>query len=406
MKTKLNKFPDELQYQIVQEYLTTEITYDELKKKYNFGGNDNIRLWMIKFGISKQEVEQIKQDRVMTSESSKSPKELELEHKIRLLEDELNKEKLKTAALTTLIDIAERDLKIDIKKKAWCQAINSLRANYPRFSLGDICELFGKSRQAYYQREKYNYKEQLKDEILLQMVMKERKLMPKIGARKLLVRLEPRIPEDLLPGRDKFFDFLRDHRLLVGKKRRRVRTTYSNHWMHKYPNLINDFTATHINQLWVSDITYIVTAQGFLYLNLISDAYSREIIGWSVGETLEAIYTVSALEMALRRLPRHGGELIHHSDRGVQYCCSDYVKKLSKHNVSISMTENGDPRENAIAERINGILKDEWLNMMLLMSLEDAKKQLKRIIMIYNCHRPHSSLGMKTPREAACLILK
>ncbi|MDD2244852.1 MAG: transposase [Dysgonamonadaceae bacterium] len=117
MKTKLNKFPDELQYQIVQEYLTTEITYNELKKKYNFGGNDNIRLWMIKFGISKQEVEQIKQDRVMTSESSKSPKELELEHKIRLLEDELNKEKLKTAALTTLIDIAERDLKIDIKKK-------------------------------------------------------------------------------------------------------------------------------------------------------------------------------------------------------------------------------------------------------------------------------------------------
>ena len=233
------------------------------------------------------------------------------------------------------------------------------------------------------------------------MVLKERKLMPKIGARKLLVRLEPRLPEDLLPGRDKFFDFLREHQLLVGKKRRRVRTTYSNHWMHKYPNLINDFTATHINQLWVSDITYIATAQGFLYLNLISDAYSREIIGWCVGETLEAMYTVSALEMALKRLPSKAEGLIHHSDRGVQYCCSDYVKKLSKHNVSISMTENGDPRENAIAERINGILKDEWLNMMLLMSLEDVKRQLKRIIMIYNCHRPHASLDMRTPREAA-----
>lgn len=233
------------------------------------------------------------------------------------------------------------------------------------------------------------------------MVLKERELMPKIGARKLLVRLEPRLPKDLLPGRDKFFDFLREYQLLVGKKRRRVRTTYSNHWMHKYPNLINDFTATRINQLWVSDITYIATAQGFLYLNLISDAYSREIIGWSVGETLEAMYTVSALEMALKRLPRHTEGLIHHSDRGVQYCCSDYVKKLSRHNVSISMTENGDPRENAIAERINGILKDEWLNMMQLMSLEDAKRQLKRIIMTYNCYRPHSSLGMKTPREAA-----
>ena len=261
--------------------------------------------------------------------------------------------------------------------------------------------MFGRSRQAYYQREKYNYKEQLKEEILLQMVLKERKLMPKLGARKLLVRLEPHIPADLLPGRDKFFDFLREHQLLVGKKRKRVRTTFSNHWMHKYPNLINDFTTTHINQLWVSDITYIATAQGFLYLNLISDAYSREIIGWTIGETLEAMYTVSALEMALKRLPKQTGELIHHSDRGVQYCCSDYVKKLSKHNVRISMTENGDPRENAIAERVNGILKDEWLNMIQLMSLDDAKRQLKRIIMIYNCHRPHSSLDMKTPREAA-----
>ena len=233
------------------------------------------------------------------------------------------------------------------------------------------------------------------------MVLKERKSKPKLGARKILLILEPRLPKELLPGRDKFFDFMREHRLLVGKKRRRVKTTYSNHWMHKYPNLIKDFTADRINQLWVSDITYIVTAQGFMYLSLISDAYSREIIGWSIGDTLEAMYTVRALEMALKRLPSKTEELIHHSDRGVQYCCSDYVKRLSKHNVRISMTENGDPRENAIAERINGILKDEWLNAMNLMSLEDAKRQLKRIIKIYNCYRPHSSLGMKTPREAA-----
>ena len=117
MRTKFNKIPDDLQYQIVQEYLTTEITYDELKAKYNFGGNDNIRNWMTKFGISKQNVEQIKLDRVMSSTNSKNSRELELEHKIRLLEDELNKEKLKSALLSTLIDIAERDYEIDIKKK-------------------------------------------------------------------------------------------------------------------------------------------------------------------------------------------------------------------------------------------------------------------------------------------------
>lgn len=225
--------------------------------------------------------------------------------------------------------------------------------------------------------------------------------MPKLGARKLLVRLETCLPPDLLPGRDKFFDLLSRNNLLVGKKRKRIRTTYSSHWLHKYPNLIKDFTPIRVNQLWVSDITFIPTARGFLYLSLTTDAYSREIVGWKIGDTLAATYTVGALEMALKRLPKNTEGLIHHSDRGVQYCCSEYVKTLTKHNVLISMTENGDPRENAIAERINGIIKNEWLEKMRLMSLEDAKKQLKRIIMIYNCYRPHSSLGMKTPREAA-----
>ena len=158
-----------------------------------------------------------------------------------------------------------------------------------------------------------------------------------------------------------------------------------------------------INQLWVSDITYIETVEGFVYLSLVTDAYSREIIGWSVGATLEAIYSLKALDMALKRLPKQTQGLTHHSDRGVQYCCGEYVKKLNKHSISISMTENGDPRENAIAERVNGVLKDEWLNQIKLASLEEAIKQLKRIIMIYNCHRPHASLNMKTPREASQL---
>lgn len=155
-----------------------------------------------------------------------------------------------------------------------------------------LCDLFGKSRQAYYQRDKYNYKEEVKEEILLQLIEKERELMPKLGGRKLLGILAPRLPLELNFGRDKFFDFLRKHGLLVGKRRRRIRTTYSNHWLHKYPNLIRDFIPIKINQLWVSDITYIETAEGFVYLSLVTDAYSREIIGWSVGGTLEAIYSV------------------------------------------------------------------------------------------------------------------
>jgi transposase InsO family protein len=263
-----------------------------------------------------------------------------------------------------------------------------------------LCDLFGRSRQAYYQRSKYNYKEEVKEEILLQLVEKQRELMPKLGGRKLLELIHPRLPKELSIGRDSFFDFLRRHGLLVGKRRRRVKTTYSNHWLRKYPNLIKEFLPTKPNQLWVSDITYVETVSGFVYLNLVTDAYSRKIVGWAIGETLEAKYTIEALRMALKQLPKGTESLIHHSDRGVQYCCGDYVKILNKNHVQISMTESGDPRENAIAERVNGILKDEWLNQMKLKAIEDAIKELKRIVQIYNSCRPHASLDMKTPEYA------
>jgi putative transposase len=260
--------------------------------------------------------------------------------------------------------------------------------------------LFGKSRQAYHQRSNYNYKEVLKTEILLQLVEKERKLMPRLGGRKLLVRIQPRLSEELYLGRDAFFAFLREEGLLVRKRRYRIRTTYSNHWLHKYPYLIKDFIPEKAHQLWVSDITYIETREGFCFLSLVTDAYSRKIIGWELGTTLEAKHSVKALQMAINQLPKGTHKVIHHSDRGVQYCCNDYVKLLNKNHIQISMTENGDPRENAIAERINGILKDEWLNQIILKSKEDALRQIEQIIWVYNNDRPHSSLDMNTPEYA------
>lgn len=263
-----------------------------------------------------------------------------------------------------------------------------------------LCDLFGKSRQAYYQRSKYIYKEEVKTEILLQLVEKERKLMPRLGGRKLIKRIQPRLPEELYLGRDSFFDFLRENSLLIRKRRYRARTTYSNHWLHKYPNLIKEFTPEKAHQLWVSDITYIETMEGFGYLSLVTDAYSRKIIGWEVGASLEAKFTIRALQMALSQLPKGTGSIFHHSDRGVQYCCDEYVKLLTKNHFQISMTENGDPRENAIAERVNGILKDEWLNQMKLESRNEAMKQLEQIIRVYNQDRPHNSLNMETPEYA------
>lgn len=263
-----------------------------------------------------------------------------------------------------------------------------------------MCELFGRSRQAYYQRVKYNYKEEVRSEILLQLVEKERKLMPRIGGRKLLLRIQPRLPEELYLGRDLFFDFLKEKGLLVRKRRNRIRTTYSNHWLRKYPNLIKDYVPERAHQLWVSDITYIETAEGFGYLSLITDAYSRKIVGWELADNLESKHTVKALEMALNQLPKRVRNLYHHSDRGVQYCCDEYVKLLRKNDIQISMTENGDPRENAIAERVNGILKDEWLYQMKLKTRSEARDQLEQIIRIYNEERPHSSLDMITPNVA------
>ena len=263
-----------------------------------------------------------------------------------------------------------------------------------------MCGLFGRSRQAYYQRKNYNYKEVFKSEILRQVVEKERKLMPRLGGRKLLIKVKEILPNELQIGRDSFFRFLGDNNLLVRRKRYRAITTNSNHWYRKYPNLIKGFTPVRAHQLWVSDITYIVTEEGFVYLNLITDVFSRKIIGCSVGETLEAKYTVQALKMALKQLPKGLENVYHHSDRGIQYFCVEYIKILKKNRFRISMTESSDPRDNAIAERVNGILKGEWLDLYNFKSIKEAIKRIKVIIKIYNTRRPHMSISMLTPEEA------
>lgn len=265
--------------------------------------------------------------------------------------------------------------------------------------MSSLCELFGRSRQAYYQRKKYVYKEEVKTEILRQMVLSLRKKMPLLGGNKLLVKLRPELTGELSIGRDAFFSFLRDNQLLI-RQRRGIRTTYSDHWLHKYKNLIKDVVPNKTHQIWVSDITYIRTSEGFGFLSLITDLYSRKIIGWKLGSTLQAKHTLEALEMALAQVPKGVSGIIHHSDRGVQYCCDEYIKRLSANNIQISMTESGDPRENAVAERVNGILKMEWLKQMKLRTIEEAKQELSKIIWTYNNLRPHSSISMKTPEFA------
>ena len=260
--------------------------------------------------------------------------------------------------------------------------------------------MLGYSRQAYYQQKKQSEKESLQNDLLINKVLVIRSTQKRLGGRKLLDKLTPFMREHQINiGRDAFFDLLSERKLLVRRrKRNKPRTTFSDHWMRKHPNLIIGFYPTAPNQLWVSDITYIVVGDGFAYLSLITDAYSRKIVGFYLSVDLSAESCIKALKMAINNNPELG-RLIHHSDRGSQYCCSDYVKILNDNFIRISMTQNGDPKENAIAERVNGILKDELLEK----SYSDYKQAVRGIsiaISIYNHQRPHGSIDYLTPIEA------
>jgi putative transposase len=256
------------------------------------------------------------------------------------------------------------------------------------------------TRQAYYKNNKNQFEEQVSNDLIITMVKKIREKQKRIGARKLIEIISRQMSGEMPIGRDAFFNLLKHHGLLVRRRKTRIITTDSFHWLHKYPNLIRDFTPVKSNQLWVSDITYIRTEEKFAYLFLITDAYSRKIIGWHLAESMEAENALIALYMALSQLPANNKGLIHHSDRGLQYCSTKYVKCLDKHGIRISMTENSDPYENAIAERVNGILKTEWLYDMELKNFKEANAVIKDIIEIYNNERPHASIEMLTPTEA------
>jgi putative transposase len=263
-----------------------------------------------------------------------------------------------------------------------------------------LCTLSGHSRQAYYKKRRYKEKCQLQGGLIIDRVMDYRKVQPRVGTCKLLWLMGPFLKQhEISIGRDSMYDLLRFHSLLIGKKKRSTpKTTDSRHWMKKHPNLIQHLTPIRAGGVWVSDITYIELCVGHSYLSLVTDAYSRKIVGFHLSEHLTAAGPVAALEMAIGACGNTEG-LIHHSDRGSQYCCSDYVEILQKNNISISMTQSGDPRDNAIAERVNGILKNELLDAVYS-DAATAGVGVAKSVNIYNYVRPHSSLDMLTPAIA------
>jgi putative transposase len=267
-------------------------------------------------------------------------------------------------------------------------------------SLGRLCLLFGITRQSYYQHYWHVEETCFEHKLLLSEVLRIRKNHPRMGGRKLYDLLEPFMLEHQIKlGRDNLFDLLAANNLLVRRRKRRIHTTNSFHWLRKYPNLIRDFTPKASNELWVSDITYWKIETGHVYISLITDAYSHKIVGYQVAETLEAIESIKALQTAISSIEQPISHLIHHSDRGIQYCSSDYVKLLQDNGIEISMTENGDPLENAIAERINGIVKDEYLECYQVKDIIEARELLKQVVKLYNEERPHMSIGNMKPEQ-------
>jgi putative transposase len=276
-----------------------------------------------------------------------------------------------------------------------------MKQDYPHLSWGFLCRLFGKTRHAHYDHLWRSQYQSLKEEVILQLVTEIRKSMPRLGTRKLLYLLGPQLDSHgITAGRDYLFDLFDAHKLLIRQRRKKVFTTDSRHWMRKYNNLVQHLVIERPEQLWVSDMTYIRVMNQWGYLSLITDAFSRKIMGYCFRNDMLSIGCIEALQMALDKRSYGGQTLIHHSDRGSQYCCKDYVEVLVSHNIDISMTECGDPYENALAERMNGIIKGEFNLYTSSLNFEQTHQKVRDSIKVYNELRPHGSCNYLTPCRA------
>lgn len=261
-----------------------------------------------------------------------------------------------------------------------------------------VCAKVGMSRQNYYARRRLRKRREVDGELVVHLVKRERCLQPRLGARKLRVLLrDPLAQGGVRLGRDRFFEVLREHDLLLERRRsERPRTTHSHHSLPVFRNLVKGRQASCPNEVWVGDLTYLRTEEGFMFLSLLTDQVSRHIVGYHCGDSLESIGCQAALKMALKQLPP-GQQPIHHSDRGSQYCCHDYVKLASGRGLTMSMTEVDHCAENALAERMNGILKNEYGLDQQFKTKTQTRSAVDQAIHLYGTRRPHTALGNRFP---------
>ncbi|WP_419833831.1 IS3 family transposase [Vibrio sinaloensis] len=377
--------------QVVDAVEKGEMTYKQAQAIYGIQGRSTVLTWLRKHG--KMDWTQNPRRNAMhkTTKPSESPAQ-----KIKRLEKELEDERIRNLFLNEVVDILDAEHGTSLRKKYLAKA-RSLQKQ-KGVSLARICRLCGISRQSVYQGEKRAAARQIELAPVKQMVLELRRYMPRVGTRKLYFLLKPKLEKaGIKLGRDALFDYLRNERLLVRPKRSFIKTTNSQHWMQKHPNLLKKLKPSHPKEVLVSDITYVQSDKGVHYLSLVTDAFSRKIMGYELSHEMKATDVVKALRKAIRAR-QYRCSCIHHSDRGLQYCSTVYQEQLKSGGIKSSMTDGYDCYQNALAERVNGILKQEFL-LNRCQDIKELNQLVKESISIYNNMRPHLSLGMKTPSE-------
>ncbi|WP_293793070.1 IS3 family transposase [Stenotrophomonas sp.] len=382
---------------VVDQVERGELTYKKAQERYGIQGRSTVLSWLRRHG---------RQDwsagaslpPMSTVPKAGAAKPLTPEQQIKALQVQLREANEKAQLFEAIVDVLKEDYGVKIGKKAFRQVLTQGRLK--GVSVARACRHFGISRQAFYQAGHRHQRRDAADATALSLVSDCRARQPRVGTRKLHHLIEPKLQAaGIALGRDRLFDVLREARLLVPQRRAYHKTTDSHHRFRKHPNLLKSgegcIVPSGCEQVWVADITYLPTDGKFVYLSLVTDAWSRKIVGWSVNETLQTEHTAQALEMALKtRKTRQ--RLIHHSDRGIQYCSDNYQKIHAKHGLTCSMTDGYDCYQNALAERTNGILKCEFL-LRRPRDLGQARQMVAEAVEIYNAERPHLSLKMQTP---------
>ncbi|WP_265612057.1 IS3 family transposase [Aeromonas salmonicida] len=380
---------------LVEQIEKGELTYKQAQARYGIQGRSTVLVWLRKHG--RQDWSQGASVRAGRSITMPDHDNQTHEQRIKELEQQLALMSQKAQFFEAVVDVLKHDYGVSIGKKATRQVLSQRQVE--RLTIVRACLFLGISRQAYYKRNRVADVRHAQGLQVVRFVRQVRLRQPRVGTRKLHYLLQGQDDVWLKVGRDRLFQILAEHRLLVPPRRAYHKTTHSFHRFYRHPNLLKvgpeQVTPVAPEQVWVADITYLPARSGPLYLSLVTDAYSRKIVGHHVHEGMHAESVAMAFKKALKQR-RGGGELIHHSDRGVQYCSGLYQSLHERYGVRCSMTDGYDCYQNALAERVNGILKGELL-LQSPQDLAQAREMVREAVDIYNVERPHHALKYRTP---------